>query len=229
MDYFSWTHKQSCQRHYVAGDKTGNSVCLDPVAFVDTSCLVCSFGLSFDWHFEKEMKGHGCKVYNFDLASLENKLETQTDRGNLIGAKLSEKNSGIKKGNSEKLPKSSDYIYRTLELLLAGGVDKENTINYVKLDIEGEEWTVISTLLESGLLSKIRQLSVEIHLLKDDLEYFQDLAGMIQNLEKTGMIRFHSKETSCSDSGFKKIMSANEENRLLPFKCFNLAWFHVIP
>ena len=99
MDYFSWTHKQSCQRHYVAGDKTGNSVCLDPVAFVDTSCLVCSFGLSFDWHFEKEMKGHGCKVYNFDLASLENKLETQTDRGNLIGAKLSEKNSGIKKGN----------------------------------------------------------------------------------------------------------------------------------
>lgn len=228
VDYFNWTNEQSCQRHYLAGDKKGYPVCLDPTTFVDSSCLVCSFGPSYDRHFEKEMKGHGCKVYNFDLASLENKVENRTTSDNFIGMKLPENISGITKNYSGKMSKTSEYIHRVLERLLTHGVDKENTINYLKLDIEGEEWAVISMMLESGLLSKIRQLSVKIHLRKEDLEYFQDLAGRIQNLENAGMIRFYSRETSCSDSGSNEIKS-EEGNSFFPLKCLNMAWFHAIP
>ena len=38
------------------------------------------------------------------------------------------------------------------------------TIDYLKIDIEGGEWEVMQQVIESGMLSQVRQMSVEFHL-----------------------------------------------------------------
>jgi len=230
MDYFNWTNEQSCQQRHSMNGKGGRfSLCLDPSAALrNSSCLVYSFDFFDDLSFEKEMKEQGCKVYHFDpVAVLEKHLNGNwTSRDDLEkSSRISRKQTHIGK----MMPKTSVSIHWAMERLLDKVIHQDNIVDYLKLDIEGEEWDVIPMMIESGLHFKIRQLGVEIHLFKDDLEYYRDLAGKIQELEKTGMVRFHSKETPCSHSGLIREKWPEDPNILLPLKCFEMAWYHVIP
>lgn len=80
-------------------------------------------------------------------------------------------------------------------------------IDYLKIDIESEEWDVIQELIESGILDRVRQMGVEIHLTSGEnlsLIEFQKEAKILHSLEnKGGMVRFDSKVNAGSNRTFK--------------------------
>ncbi len=224
LDYFSLTNETSCKRIHLMGGTTGQFLCLDPSVIPRTSCLVYSFDFFHDFYFENEMRDYFCKIHNFDPINLGN----FTGLDDLIDAKLSGKKSSrnYNKRYSGAIPKTSKSIYRVIKHLLDN--DPYKIVDYLKLDLEGEEWEVIPLMLDSRLFSQIRQLGVEIHLFEDDLEYYRVLVGKIQALEHIGMVRFHSKETTCSYSGLREKWP-EDNNIALPLKCFEMAWYQILP
>ncbi len=101
----------------------------------------------------------------------------------------------------------------------------ENTIiDYLKIDIESEEWNVIPQLIESGILDKVRQMGVEIHLThreNENLKDFRKEANILYRLEtEGGMTRFDSKLNAFSNVTFK------EMGNLTGYYAHEIAWFN---
>ena len=44
----------------------GRNICLDHISFGNSECVVYSFGVNFDFSFDKAMAILGCKVHSFD-------------------------------------------------------------------------------------------------------------------------------------------------------------------
>lgn len=44
-----------------------------------------------------------------------------------------------------------------------GKIHGDRPVDYVKIDIEGDEWTVLPQIMASGVLDKVKQLALEIH------------------------------------------------------------------
>lgn len=226
INYFKWidNQHQACKRPlYVTNTdgrgKSGQSICLDPAIVPRENCLIYSFDYYLnESSFESKMKNSGCQVFKFNPD-----LIISTSHG----AKRNQKNRK-KDGRNKNALKS---LYRFIEQLLNG---RNRDVDYVKMDIEGEEWDIIPRMLASGFFSKIRQLGVELHLFpnadndeKTELNYFRDLARKIQTLEKKGrMIRFHSKEITCSSHyGILREKWPADKMNQFPTNCFEMAWY----
>ena len=61
-------------------------------------------------------------------------------------------------------------------------------IDYLKIDIEFDEWSVLPDLIASGMTSKVRQMGVELHLNRDD-SIDQQRAKMVFCLQLHGIAR----------------------------------------
>jgi hypothetical protein len=81
-------------------------------------------------------------------------------------------------------------------------------IDYLKVDIEGDEWLILEQMLQDGRsLRDIKQIGMEVHLLySDHLNHYRNL---IRRLEASGYVRFFSRQ-----------------NRWLK-NAYQLAWFNV--
>lgn len=66
-------------------------------------------------------------------------------------------------------------------------------IDYLKIDIEGDEWLVLEQLLQDDQsLRDIKQIGMEVHLFPvDRLSHYRSL---IQRLETSGFVRFFSRQ-----------------------------------
>ena len=69
-------------------------------------------------------------------------------------------------------------------------------IDYLKIDIEGGEWDVMKQIVESQILSNVRQLSIEFHLPNkhlpnsnadkySSLQDYQSLVRIVKSIEDT--------------------------------------------
>lgn len=76
-------------------------------------------------------------------------------------------------------------------LLLRHG---EKVIDYLKIDIESAEWNVLPQTIESGMLSRVKQLAVEFHIVPRNgdkrLKNYQSFVGIIKSFEGKGTFRF---------------------------------------
>ena len=74
------------------------------------------------------------------------------------------------------------------------------------VDIEFYEWIALPQIIESGILSKIRQLGIEVHLdHRDQIDKYREWAKILRALEKKGMIRFDSKYNPWSAGNFTEL------------------------
>ncbi len=90
----------------------------------------------------------------------------------------------------------------------------------MKLDLEYAEWSVLPQMLESGILDRIRQLNVELHLPSlSELEEFQRWTKMIESLEDYGLVRFDSRPNS---GCIRWIESLNQTT----YCGYDLAWYN---
>lgn len=198
IEYFLWKNDTACNlKHDFGGmmfkDPPGldgqKSVCLNPVEIAPKAgkCIVYSFGINGDWSFDETFEKYGCKVYAFDPSMKEG------DHNHTEGVYFYRMGVGRRDettDNGWKL-RTLSSIYKMLE-----DKHKDNPyIDYLKMDIEYDEWGVLYEMSKSGMLSKVRQLGVEIHLLNEvSVNIYRKMAGVVQMLEKkNGMIRFDSK------------------------------------
>ena len=67
------------------------------------------------------------------------------------------------------------------------------SIDYLKIDIEGDEWPFLEQMLQDGhSFLDIKQIGMEVHLLPfDRLDHYRSL---IQRLESLGYVRFFSRQ-----------------------------------
>ena len=88
-------------------------------------------------------------------------------------------------------------------------------IDYLKVDIEGDEWAVLEDMLRSGMLANIRQMGVEIHFL--DVNAARRHLGLVRSLEDAGLVRFAMRPN---------ILAAGELFGVRDQCCYEIAWYN---
>lgn len=226
MNYFLWTNRSSCGLIHDFGGWLNpglskptafdgqKAVCLDDkIAPNPDKCLVYSFGINYEWSFDEEMEYYGCHVYSFD-PSMDDVQHDHTTRIHFYKLGLGW-TDGIDETWKWEL-KSLQSIYKMLQTKHG-----QVPIDYLKIDIESAEWSALPQIIQSGMLKKVRQLGVEIHLpgANDTLTEYLKLAKTLRSLENEGMIRFDSKFNPWSKAYFPKL-------DLIGYTAYEIAWYN---
>ena len=206
LAYFAWTNASACQLSHDYGGKISldmggidgqKAICLDRAVRPKKKCTVYSFGINNEWSFDEAMESIECDVFSFD-PSMNMTDHYHSDFIIFYKAGLSDRDQDAGK-NGWKM-RTLSTIYDRLR------AQHTDIIDYLKIDIEGDEWDVIPHIIQSGMLSKIRQLGIEIHLntrLNYTLQEIRNFVRITQSLERNGMVRFDSKRNPWSGSCMK--------------------------
>jgi hypothetical protein len=118
-------------------------------------CVAYSFGISDDISFDLAVDAAGCTVRAFDH-TIEG-LPSTTDR--TITHNIDYHHFGLGTSSDE-----SPDLKSLSQIMLD---NKDASIDYLKMDIEGSEWGILAELLQdpydSSPLSKVEQICMEIH------------------------------------------------------------------
>ncbi|KAK4006706.1 hypothetical protein OUZ56_011865 [Daphnia magna] len=222
LQYFMWSNSSSCNLSHDFGGQLGKNptgiagqkaICIDSrVAPQPGKCLVYSFGINKEWSFDEHMELYGCEVFAFDPS---------------MGMENHDHSPGIHFYNLGLSNRDEYNIYEnwTMRSLLSiyGSLSARHghkIIDYLKIDIEFYEWIALPQIMESGMLSKIRQLGIEVHLdHTDDIEWYRGWAKILRKMEKMGMIRFDSKYNPWSFGNFTEL-------QLLGSFGYEIAWYN---
>ena len=222
MDYFRWSNASACQLTHDFGGKMKKNpsgldgqkaVCLDvSVAPKAGKCLVYSFGINNEWSFDDAMSQYGCQVYAFDPSMKKESFNRS--------ASIHFFNFGL---SSEERTNGKGWQFRTLAstIRLLKPKHGDVVIDYLKMDIEYDEWVVLPQIINSGLLNaKVRQLAVEIHLpVEDSLTNLRRRFQLIRSIEDQGWIRFDSKANPWYTGPFKRLNISGSRG-------YEIAWYN---
>ena len=206
-------------------------------------CIVYSFGINGEWSFDEAVSEYGCRVFSFDPSM----NETDHDHSQFIhfyNLGLSDRDHVIDDDGSgvKWAMKSLDSIYRMLSTTAVSANDKQRhhdsdaVIDYLKMDIEWDEWGVLPQIIESGMLAKIRQLTVEFHLptkfipsslpsaVDLNLDDYRRLVTVIKSMEhQHGMVRFESRANPWSVKTIKAL------DHYVGSTCFEMSFYQILP
>ena len=164
-------------------------VCLDEgVRPALNDCLVYSFGIEDEWSFDDDMAKLGCEVYAFD-PSMQAKDHNRSARVHFYQEGL-----WFRKQNLVV----NDYpgVYWEVDTLSSfydrfKTIHGDRPIDYVKIDIESDEWYILPQIMSSGILNRVKQLAMEIHFMYVDIEEARRRVKILKSLERDhGMIPF---------------------------------------
>jgi len=232
FDYLKWTNQSACAlKHYFGGSfsqlslymtpgKDGQkAICMDYQVDPDSwGCIVYSFGINNEWSFDDEMEKYGCHIFAFDpsMNASNHKHSKRTWFYNIGLADKDYEKTVLKKGIESK------WNMKSLSSIHSMITKKGNAvIDYLKIDIEGDEWVVIEDIIASGMLPKIRQIGIEVHFwpANGTLSHFRSLAAILQSLEANGMVRFDSVINPAS----KDFIDAFKYTEIT---CYEIAWYN---
>ena len=225
MEYLKWTNHSSCNLSHYFGGHFGSvsllfspgmdgqkAVCVDyQVEPVSEACIVYSFGISNEWSFDEAMQRYGCYVFAFD-PSMDQADHQHSKRIQFYNLGLGHEDV-VRNGWNMKTLSS---IYKMLQ-----PKHGDMVIDYLKIDIEGDEWDVINNIISSGILPKVRQMGVEIHMwpVNATMSYYRNLIKTLQLLEANGMVRFNS---IINPSSFKHVDAFG----FTDYTCYEIAWYN---
>ena len=155
-----------------AGSDGSKEVCLDllPADSGPRRCRVISVGINNDFSFDRAAARLGCLVDAFD--------PTMSRPDGWVADGLRFHGVGLAAAAGETTFAGRAAPLDTLDGLLRRADLPAGPVDYLKLDIESSEWTVLEALLSSGgggALRRVRQLTVELHL----YQWQPELAGHV--------------------------------------------------
>ena len=95
-------------------------------------------------------------------------------------------------------------------------------IDYLKIDIESAEWKVIPEIIRSGMLSKVRQLAIEVHTSPNQtMATFRQQIRVLRSLETIGNM-------VCFDSLYNPwtVYNITHLNHLEGSTAYEIAWYN---
>ena len=225
MDYLYWTNRSSCRLvNYFGGIVYGwgvdgqKAVCMDPeVRPSYENCLAYSFGINYEWSFEDMLCQYGCEIFAFDPTMLDNDHDHIKDKVHFFKLGL---------GSSSELVDNLWQIHSltTLysDMIKQGRHKPDRIIDYLKIDIEGMEWKAIPQFFQSGILKKVRQLAMEIHLPEEGtIDDVRQVVKLLKKMEdEHGMIRFDSQPNPSSEYELQPL-------GLYGCNAFEIAWYNI--
>ena len=191
-DYLLWSNDSSCLMSQffggimlslvpgeIAGYDGQKAVCLDStVAPKEDRCLVYSFGINNDWTFDEAMELYGCRVFSFDPSM------NQPDHNHSRAIRFYRMAlDSVNQNDWNQLKGVPSRTLSSIYQMLTIHHSADAVIDYLKIDIEGAEWNVLPHILQSGMMDKVRQLAVEIHLSKTSISDICRQIGVLQSLE----------------------------------------------
>jgi hypothetical protein len=161
----------------------GWDMCVVPPFVPDSPCLIYSFGINNDFSFDDAAAStFNCTIRAFDPSMKVN--------DHLRGTNIWFYKTGL---DGKNYVNNLGWNMMTFSSILEKFGESNKTIDYLKFDIEVSEWPAIDSMIATGVLSRVRQLAVEIHppgwkWTADSLYYsFQKL----KLLEDAGMRRWY--------------------------------------
>ncbi|XP_071535230.1 uncharacterized protein [Panulirus ornatus] len=163
MGGFYCNHKPDGEKH----------VCHDPNLYPDNDyCMVYSFGVGHDFTFDMQIDKFGCQVFAFDSDLYHSHYPTYiTERLTFYKVRVG---TYFLKATQYQLHDmaAGPFVveYWPIPAIMAKLGHTHHQLHYLKLDIEGDEWTVLEkSLFQTDILEGTQQLALEVHL--DDLRH----------------------------------------------------------
>jgi len=196
-DFYDYVEKprSSCSSSAVLGGRACHEiedhvVCLDPHLGLDhDSCLVYAFGES-STSFESAMTKLGCNVYTFDPASSPRGDHRRGDRSWYYRVHLAGNDSAVLPGDKVM---TLDEVMRTFG-------HRSRRIDYLKLDLDGDEWPALRKMMATRVLDSVQQVGVQVALEevvemapRQRLEQLRHLYQVLVGLEHSGLTLVSSR------------------------------------
>lgn len=154
-------------------------------------CLVYSFGIKDDWSFDDDVaETYTCTVRSFDPSI---NASDQSRRG----ANIWFYRQGI--GGTDEV-NGDGWQIRTLESFMKMFDENEDFLDYLKIDVEMNEWSAIEALLGTAeVLGRVKQIGLETHTKEmtmttrstvPDLVYY---SGLLRRLREAGFYRWYAR------------------------------------
>jgi len=162
----------------------GWDLCLVPPFIPSTPCLVYSFGINNDFSFDDAIaKKFKCTIRSFDPSMRVGEHKR--------GQHISFYKIGLDGKNYVNM---RNWNMMTLGSILDKFGESNQTIDYLKIDIEGSEWESIDSIVASGLLSRVRQLALEIHVHSRTTAQMYSSYLRLKALEDVGMRKWYCSQ-----------------------------------
>ncbi|XP_071091549.1 probable methyltransferase-like protein 24 isoform X1 [Haliotis cracherodii] len=167
-------------------------MCQDKPFTIAKPCLVYSFGIYRNWDFDNHMRSMGCEVHSFDPSI---KSEDHVKENGVVFHKI-----GLAGFDDDKFEARRDFYVRhkqywkmrRLSTIKKELGHEERSLDILKMDVEGHEWLVLKDLLETGMLTTVKQFLIEWHLFTD-FPKRADYIGFLKAydaMKKLGMVTF---------------------------------------
>ncbi len=226
LDYIQWTNAGSCRLSQYFGGNVGGvlvfgidgqkAVCMDPeIRPFPGRCLVYSFGINDEWSFEDSMDRYGCEIYAFDPSMNMSDHDRNGGKIHFFNLGLGDRDEVIE-DNWHVRPLSAIYGQLAQQRHGPGRI-----IDYLKIDIEEDEWSSLVDILQSGMLAKVRQLAIEVHLPREgDIKAYRRLVSLIKSMEEEhDMVRFDSKINPYSEGSIEALIMHG-------YRAHEMAWYN---
>nr|KAG5685842.1 hypothetical protein BaRGS_014302 [Batillaria attramentaria] len=181
----------TCQRHIRMGNlgDGGYEVCDDIQWRPIRPCLVYSFGIRNDFSFDDDVANvYGCDVFSFD-PSMKKKTHRHSERVMFY-----------KMGLGGKTEQRDQWEIHTLSDLKKMLNHTGRVVDVLKMDIEENEWEVLSNIIEERQLINVRQLFIEYHFLffskEETVEAFLSKFAVLRALQDIGFRIFYTHKYS---------------------------------
>ncbi|KAG1676693.1 Methyltransferase-like protein 24 [Nymphon striatum] len=178
------------------------------------NCTVYSFGVGYDWSFEKDAtRTLKCKVHAFDPESkyLYHGKDHRPMRNLWFYARGIGAKNGYVKGET-----GAKWRLQTLDSIMQHL--GHESIDLIKMDIQGWEWPALEQLIASGALRKVNHLCIEVHF---SLRKIERQVRMIQALHDAGFQLFSAHPNPTVGHTF--IKQLNRKDKLQ----YELAWYRI--
>lgn len=187
-------HKYSSEMQVICPEskRLGNAadggwdICLYSSYRIRSPCLVYSFGINNDWSFDDSVVAtFNCTVRAFDPSM---KVESHRRGNNIWFYK-----QGISGSDTVN---SNGWQLHTLESFIRTFNETDVMIDYLKIDVEYSEWSTLEHVLNTTVLSRVKQFGLETHSRElqkkpssiEDLVYY---SGILRRLQAAGFYRWY--------------------------------------
>ncbi|XP_061164781.1 uncharacterized protein LOC133173769 [Saccostrea echinata] len=189
IDFRRRPQDYKCQQNRQVGNWF---LCQDEPFKVEKPCLVYSFGIANDFSFDDAMATLGCEVHSFD-PSMNSKEHIRNT--SVVFHPIGLSNRVIKDFNPRHdIYVTSDQKWNMMDLLsiMEKLGHKNRVLDYLKIDVEGHEWSVLDYLIKTGMTSRIRHFSLEYHIFSDwpSKALYPDLLNTYRTLKEKGFYKY---------------------------------------